>query len=291
MNTHQKIVTLVVSTILIGFVALLAFLLRDQSIAMLEPKGLIALKERDLMVNTIGLMLIVVIPVFILLAAFSWRYRASNVTATYRPNWEHNKIDEVIWWSIPILIIAMLSVVSWKSTHELDPWRPLASEVKPLTVQVVALDWKWLFIYPEQGVATVNFVEFPEQTPVQFVITSDAPMNSFAIPHLGGQIYAMSGARTEINLIANESGEFPGMSANFSGRGFAGMKFVAKAVPQAEFDAWVQETKQGSGVLNQGTYEALAKPSENNPVTSYAAVEGSIFDNVIMKYMMPAHSM
>ena len=163
--------------------------------------------------------------------------------AKHAPDWEHNYIAEYCWWGVPIVIIVILAVTTWKSSHDLNPFKPIESEKKPLAIQVVALHWKWLFIYPEQGIATVNFVQFPEKTPINFEITSDAPMNSFWIPQLGGQIYAMPAMRSKLHLIANEIGSFRGVSANISGKGFAGMTFTAKSSSEEDFDAWVQSGK------------------------------------------------
>jgi len=177
-----------------------------------------------------------------------------------------------------------LGYLTWVSSHHLDPYRPLDSDVKPITIQVVALDWKWLFIYPEQGIATVNKIVFPANTPVNFQITSDSVMNSFFIPALGGQIYAMAGMQTKLHLIANENGEFDGISANYSGAGFTGMKFKAVATSQADFNAWVSEVKSAPKQLDSAEYEALAKPSEKNPVELYSSYKPNLFQVILDKY-------
>ncbi|MDO8603931.1 MAG: ubiquinol oxidase subunit II [bacterium] len=252
-----------------------------------NPKGVIALAEKDLIVTTTLLMLIVVIPVFVLLAAFIWRYRATNTKATYTPDWSGSKILETIWWAIPTAIIIALGIITWKSTHALNPYTPLVSNVPPITIEVVALDWKWLFIYPEQNIATVNFVQFPVGTPVNFKITGDAPMNSFWIPQLGGQIYAMAGMNTKLHLMASEAGEYAGLSANYSGAGFSGMKFTAKASTQEEFDAWVETVRQSPITLSLSEYDELAQKSRNNPVTYYSSAEENLYGKIIMKYMEP----
>lgn len=187
-------------------------------------------------------------------------------------------------WIIPILIIIALGYVTYHSTHKLDPYRPLDSDVKPIQIDVVALDWKWLFIYPEQGIATVNKIVFPANTPVNFRVTSDAVMNSFFIPGLGGQIYAMAGMTTKLHLIANENGEFDGISANYSGAGFTGMKFKATATSQEDFDKWVAEVKQSPKKLDKAEYDALAKPSENNPVALYSEASPEQFQLIVDKY-------
>lgn len=259
---------------------------RHLDIAVLAPAGVVAAKERDLMIAATLLTLIVVIPVFVLLIYIIYTYREGNTEAKYEPEWTNRNL-EFVWWGIPFAIITALGVIIWQSSHSLDPYKPLASDVKPLTVQVVALQWKWLFIYPEQNIATVNYVEFPEDRPVNFQITSDAPMNSFWIPKLGGQIYAMSGMNTALSLMADEPGVYQGSSANLSGKGFAGMKFDAKAVTAADFDAWVASVRQSPQALDRAGYLKLAAPSENVPPTDYSSTEFALYDKIIASYMAP----
>jgi cytochrome o ubiquinol oxidase subunit 2 len=253
----------------------------------LNPAGIIGIEERDLMIDATLLMLIVVIPVLVMTFMICLKYRASNKRAIYSPYWDYSFLAESVWWGFPCVIIIVLSVITWRSSHTLDPFRPLKTGIKPLEIQVVALQWKWLFIYPEQKIATVNYFHFPENTPINFEITSDAPMNSFWIPQLGGQIYAMPGMRTKLHLIADEPGTFRGSSANLSGEGFAGMKFMATSNTQADFDAWVQSVQQADKSLDQGEYKQLLKPSENNPEASFILKEKDLFEQIIMKYMMP----
>jgi cytochrome o ubiquinol oxidase subunit 2 len=267
--------------------ALIAMYVSSHSIAMFDPKGAIGEKERDLIITACLLMLIVVVPVFVLTLAFAWIYREGNPKAAHHPDWEHNYIAEYCWWGVPVFIIAILAVITWKSSHELNPFKPIVSDKKTMTIQAVALEWKWLFIYPEERIATINFVQFPEKTPVRFEITSDAPMNSFWIPQLGGQIYAMPAMRSTLYLIANEEGDFRGCSANISGAGFAGMKFMAKSSSVEEFGQWVQSVKQSSKSLNLDEYQLLLKPTEYVPVSYYANVQEGLFDQIIMKYMHP----
>lgn len=283
----KKIMRAVLVVTLLSFVGFLFFYTSSHNMGVFNPKGIIAFAERDLIVTAVLLMLIVVIPVFILLAVFAWRYRASNTRAKYTPDWHNNEILEIVWWTIPTLIIITLGTITWKSSHELDPFKPLVSNVPPVSIQVVALDWKWLFIYPEQGIATVNFVQFPKDTPVNFSITADAPMNSFWIPQLAGQIYAMAGMGTKLHLMASEEGEYAGLSSNYSGAGFSGMKFVAKASSQEEFDTWVNMVRQAPASLSEYEYRELAKKSRNNPVTYYSSVKEGLYDSIIMKYMGP----
>ncbi len=285
---NKKFKVAIITLVLLGIVAGTVLFFCTQNIAVLNPKGMIAIKQRHLLITATWLMLIVVIPVIILTMAFAWKYRASNKSAKYTPNWEHNYIAECLWWGIPCVIIVVLGVITWKSSHDLDPFKPIDTGKKPLTVQVIALQWKWLFIYPEQGIATVNFVQFPEQTPINFEITADAPMNSFWIPQLGGQIYAMPAMRTKLHLIASEVGTFRGSSANISGTGFAGMVFSAKATTEEEFTQWVQSVGQSPNRMTLDTYNELVKPSEYNPVASYVLVDGDLFEQVLRKYYAPA---
>lgn len=280
-----KIVLVVL--LLLGATALTMLYIANNTIDVLEPKGMIGDKERELIVTASLLMMIVVVPVFILTLVFAWRYRGTNKQARHAPDWEHNYIAEYCWWGVPIIIIVILAIVTYKSSHELNPFRPIQPEKKAIAIQVVSLDWKWLFIYPEQGIATVNFVQFPENTPISFEITSDAPMNSFWIPQLGGQIYSMPAMRSKLHLIANEPGRFRGVSANISGKGFAGMKFVAVASTDQEFLQWTQEVKQSPKHLDWESYNLLVQPTEYHPVEYYQLNMPDLFDRILMKYMAP----
>ena len=259
-------------------------LLGGCNMTLLDPVGQIGVDEKNLIITATLLMLLVVVPVILMTLVFAWTYRASNKNATYAPKWSHSTKIEVVIWTVPILIIIALGVITYKSTHALDPYRPIESDVKPVTIEVVAMDWKWLFIYPEQGIATVNKIVFPANTPVNFRITSDTVMNSFFIPGLGGQIYAMAGMQTKLHLIANKNAELDGISANYSGAGFTGMKFKAIATSQADFDAWVSEVKASPKQLDTAEYEALTKPSQNNPVELYSSVKPNLFQTIIDKY-------
>src|SRR3569623_1035631 len=253
------------------------------SLILLFPQGTIALAERNLMLQALMFMLVVAVPVSGLIFFFACHYRAGNTTAKYTPDWAHSNLEELIWWAIPHEIDLILGALTWVSTHELDPRRALSSD-KPLVVEVEALDWKWLFIYPEQIIATLNYVEFPAGRPVEFRITADAPMNSFWIPSLGGQIYAMTGMVNELNLEAPEPGRFDGRSANYSGPGFKDMQFVAQADTQEDFDAWVKSVQGKYPELNDEAYATLAKPATSTP-TSFGSVKGDIFARILGKYM------
>lgn len=272
----------------VGLASFLVVFISSHNMGVFNPKGIMALAERNLIVTATLMMLVVVVPVFILLAVFAWRYRASNTKAKYTPDWQSNTTLEIIWWTIPTIIIIALGTITWRSSHTLDPFKPLESNIPPITIEVVALDWKWLFIYPEQNIASVNFVQFPKDTPVNFKITADAPMNSFWIPQLAGQIYAMAGMDTKLHVMATEVGEYRGLSSNYSGAGFSGMKFVAKASSREEFDQWVGQVRQSPNTLNFNEYDRLREKSRNNPVSYYSSVEDSLYGKIIMKYMVPS---
>jgi len=262
------------------------------NVAVMQPAGPVAAAERNLIVLTTLLCAIVVIPVFVLLFFFAWKYRAGSpaAEAEHHPNWDHDSVlAEVFWWLVPGVIIAILGIISVSSSNALDPYKPLQSNTPAITVDVIALDWKWLFIYPGQGIASVNLEEFPLDTPVHFYLTADAPMNSFWIPQLAGQIMVMPGMTTQLNLAASRTGDFNGSSANISGQGFAGMSFVARSVTQDEFDAWVASAKTSRTPLTPATYAALAEPSEYAPVAYYSPIN-DVFDATIMKYMGPDNS-
>jgi cytochrome o ubiquinol oxidase subunit 2 len=269
-----------------SFVAIgLASLLSGCSnLDLLNPKGSVGVAERDLIATSTWAMLIVVIPVILMTLFFAWRYRASNTSAEYRPDWSHSTAIEVVVWVVPTLIILFLGVLTWKSTHELDPYRPLESQVKPINVEVVSLDWKWLFIYPDLGIATVNQVAFPVGTPVNFNITSDSVMNSFFIPQLGSQIYAMAGMQTRLHLIADDAGNYAGLSANFSGNGFSDMKFRALAESPADFDKWVAQVRASTDHLDMNRYNTLTQPGGKVPVTYFSSVDPKLFENIVAKY-------
>lgn len=217
-------------------------------------------------------MLIVVVPVVILAIFIAWHYRQSSTSASYTPNWEHSKMEELIWWSIPFEIVLVLSALTWTSTHQLDPARVLPSNEPPLTVQVVALPWKWLFIYPEEGIASVNELALPVNRSIEFQITGDAPMNSFWIPALGGQMYAMAGMTTILHLIANTPGNYVGRSANYSGEGFAHMQFAVHTMSETQYKTWIQSVQKSPNGLTPETYTILRKPSDDEAVRYYGRV-------------------
>jgi cytochrome o ubiquinol oxidase subunit 2 len=274
----------------LGFLFISVVYLGKVNIAVLQPAGVVGEKERNLIYISLLLAIIVVVPVFIMLFMFSWKYREGNTKAKYQPDFDSNRKLEAIWWGVPFTIIFILSVITWNSSHDLDPLKQISSSAKPLNVQVVALQWKWLFIYPELDIASVNFMQMPVNTPVNFEITSDAPMNSFWIPQLGGQIYAMSGMTTHLHLMAGKSGDFDGRSANISGKGFSKMTFTARASSNENFNDWVGKVKIANNQLNLNSYNELAKPSENNQVKYYSSVNSQLYDGIVSKYLAPKNT-
>lgn len=249
----------------------------------LNPQGLVAHNELVLMIQATALMLVIMVPVYVLIIFFAWYYRAGNTKAKYVPNWQHAKLDELVWWAVPFEIILILGALTWTSTHQLDPRQPLPISGEPVVIEVVALPWKWLFIYPHEHIATVNYVAFPKDRPIQFHITADAPMNSFWIPELGGQIYAMTGMVTTLTLTSDQVGIYRGMSANYSGVGFADMKFNAESMNEDNFDLWVTQTHASSGYLEKGAYQSLAAPGTST-VMNFGEVSPMLFDDIVQKF-------
>ncbi|HEX4740539.1 MAG TPA: ubiquinol oxidase subunit II [Caulobacteraceae bacterium] len=252
---------------------------------LLEPAGDIGAQERTLILLSLGIMLCVVIPVIILTLVFAWRYRASNTRATYAPNWSHSNAIEAVVWSIPCVIVLFLAVLIWKTTHTLDPYRPLNSEVKPVRVEVVAMNWKWLFIYPDYGIAAVNQLPIPTNTPINFQLTSDGIMNSFFIPQLGSQVYAMAGMQTQLHLIANKTGSYAGMSSAFSGPGFSDMHFQAIAMSPDRFAAWTRQAASAPAALDGPGLALLERPSIKVPPATYGRVAPGLFEGVVDQFM------
>jgi cytochrome o ubiquinol oxidase subunit 2 len=251
----------------------------------LDPQGPIASAERLILINSTAIMLVVVVPVIVATLAFAWWYRSSNARASRSWDDAYEGRIEFVVWSIPVLTVILLSGVIWIGSHQLDPRAPIPGNSQPLRVDVVALDWKWLFIYPDQGVAAVNQLVIPAGTPVQFRLTSATVMNSFFVPHLGSQIYTMGGMTTHLSLLADTPGEYPGLSANFSGDGFSRMRFIVKSVPAGDFNAWLEQVRGAGSALDDAGYAELAKPSKGVPPTTYRSVEPKLFERVIDRTM------
>lgn len=280
--------------IIVGAMLLMAVLLLSgcsESAMVLDPRGPIAAAQKDLIYIATALCAIVIVPVLVMTGVIVWRYRdTKNRQAKYSPEWEHNTKLEVTWWGVPILVIVALAIVTVIYTYKLEPSKPLKSEVKPLEIQVVSLDWKWLFIYPEQNIATVNYVKFPEDRPIKFRLTSDAPMNSFWIPQLGGQVYTMSGMAMTLHLQADEPGVYFGSGANFSGEHFGDMSFDATALTTGQFDEWVKQIQSGTGSLSDDVYNELSKPSVIQGEQQYSSVANQLFERTVRKYATNHHS-
>jgi cytochrome o ubiquinol oxidase subunit II len=247
----------------------------------LDPQGPIASAQRLLLFNSTAIMLVVVIPVIVATLVFAWWYRSSNTRANRSTDESYEGRLEFVVWSIPALTVILLGGVIWISSHQLDPRAPIPGNGDPLRVDVVALDWKWLFIYPDQTVAAVNQLVIPAGTPVKFRLTSATVMNSFFVPQLGSQIYTMGGMTTHLNLLADKPGEYPGFSANFSGDGFSWMRFVVKSVPAGDFNAWLEQARGTGSDLDDASYAELAKPSQNVPPTTYRSVEPKLFERIL----------
>ena len=260
---------------------------KEHFIGLLNPKGVIAYQQRKLFFDTLALMLIVVLPVIIMSITFVYHYQASHKIRDYKPNWGHNVYLEILWWGIPCVIILILAIMTWKKTHELDPYQPIAGHnEKPLLVQVIALPWKWLFIYPEQQIATVNYLEIPLGQQVEYWITADnVPMSAFFIPQLGSQIYAMAGMRTRLHLLASEPGVYDGLNTQYNGNGFSDMHFEVHVVEPKELQKWFGQAKKSPNALTDTVYNQLLSPSMADKPTLFSGIEKDLFDKVIMVYM------
>lgn len=260
------------------------------SAVVLRPSGDIAWQQRDLILASTVLMLLIVVPVIVLTLVFAWHYRQSNTKAHYDPHFHHSTGLELVIWSAPLLIIIALGAMTWITTHTLDPFRklnriaaahPVAAGVKPLRVQAVALDWKWLFIYPDYGIATVNELAAPVDVPINFQITSVTVMNAFFVPALAGMVYAMPAMETQLHAVINQPGDYQGMSANYSGAGFSDMHFHFYGMNGADFDAWVQKARDAGASLGRGDYLSLEKPSQRDPVRRYGSVAPGLYDAIL----------
>lgn len=262
----------------------------------LHPAGDVAAQQRDLLLQSTALMLIVIVPVMALTILFAWRYRRSNKAARYEPDWDHSVQLELVIWGVPLLIIICLGALTWVGTHLLDPYRPVgrisaaqpvAPQAAPLVVQAVALDWKWLFLYPQYGIAVVNELAAPVDRPIAFQITASSVMNSFYIPALAGQVYAMPGMETKLHAVINKVGQYEGFSANYSGAGFSGMRFKFHGLAADAFDAWVERNRKAGGTLDRAQYLLLERPSENVPVRVFGKVDETLYDAILNMCVQP----
>jgi len=286
MNTLPRLIPLL----------LMALSLTGCDWVLMNPSGDIAWQQRDLLIFATLLMLIIIIPVMVLTLWFAWKYRASNRKAEYAPDWHHSTRLEIMIWSAPLAIILILGTVTWITTHTLDPYRPLdridagrplAAGVKPLEVEVVALDWKWLFLYPEYGIASVNELAAPIDVPIRFKLTSSSMMNSFFIPALAGQVYAMPGMETRLNAVINQEGIYKGFSANYSGDGFSHMHFKFHGLSEQGFNQWVEKARQGGTPFGRDEYLTLEKPSEREPVQYFSSVDPDLYNAILNMCVAP----
>lgn len=275
----------------VGFIAffiavvVIVLVLKSDSALITHPEGIIASQQLDLMMTNIFLMLIIIIPTYLVLFWVLWL--AKKKDAKHDPEHSFGLMGEILQWTLPAIIVTIMAFITWHATHELDPYQPIQSEVKPLHIQVVALDWKWLFIYPEQGIATVNYVQFPAMTPIKLSLSADgSPMNSFWIPQLSGQIYSMTGMITPLHLMADRPGVYSGRAAEINGEGYAYMTFVAKSTSTKDFEDWVDEVKKSTLSLNDTAYEKLLDRSVNHPIELFSSVEGGLFHKIVEKNMM-----
>jgi cytochrome o ubiquinol oxidase subunit 2 len=279
----KKIIRLIfVGIMLLGTV--LIFTGCDQ-LLLFNPKGPVGDSERSLIIISFVLMLIVVIPVFIMAFWFSLKYRASNTRATYAPKWDYSAVIDWVIWLVPVLIVTVLAYLAWSSTFSLDPYKSIHSENKPLRIEVVSMDWNWLFIYPDKDIAVVNELVLPSGVPVNFRLTSATVMTSFFIPQLGSQIYAMAGMQTRLHLLADEPGTYTGQNQEFSGDGYADMHFQVKVTSSEQFEEWVKKVKQSPDKLDLVRYEKLSRPTNGGLNIQFGSVRPGLFEHIMSEYM------
>lgn len=275
--------------ILVGLLGII-FVITNENTLVFHPKGIVAHNQLKLIITNIILMMLILVPTTVLLFVIVWKYCIKNKNRSYDPHHSFGPKGELLMWLLPSIIVAVMAAITWKATHKLDPYKPLESDVKPLKVQVVALNWKWLFIYPEQEIATLNYFYFPEKTPVHLNLAADhSPMNSFWIPQLSGQIYSMAGMTTQLHLMADGPGEYAGRAVEINGEGYADMTFLAKSVPEKDFETWVEKVKQSTHQLTEESYNQLTKPAVNKEVILFSKVQKDLFHKIVHKYMYPTH--
>ncbi|MGQ0444750.1 MAG: ubiquinol oxidase subunit II [Beijerinckiaceae bacterium] len=255
--------------------------------AILDPQGPVGLAQKAILIDSLVIMIAIVLPTIAATLAFAWWFRESNARATYLPDWAYSGRIELIVWSIPVMVIMLLGGVTWIGSHDLDPAKPLTSARPPLEVQVVSMDWKWLFIYPAQGVASVNRLVVPAGTPIHFSLTSASVMNAFFIPQLGSMIYTMNGMTTQLNLQADAPGTLRGLSSQFSGDGFSNMHFEALALPVERFNAWIEATRNTGPTLDPETYASLARQSMNTPPFTFRSAAPGLFQQIVTQKLPP----
>lgn len=282
----NKLIPILAAIILAAtFNAAMVALSRDVDIPLLDPKGFVANEQHWLLITSTLIMLAFGVPVILTLYFFTWKYREDNPNTAYSPERNSSKAMLIFAWGGPFIIVAILASLLVPATHRLEPQKPIAADKDQLTVQVVSMNWKWLFIYPEQDIATVNFAQIPVDTPIRFELTADeAPMSSFWVPHLAGMLYTMTGHVNPLHLVADTVGDYPGASAEINGNGFAGMKFTTRVSTEADFEAWVNEVKQSPSQLDDATYKELLRPSQYDNPVFYASTTPNLYDNIVSKY-------
>lgn len=277
----------------------LAMMLGGCNLVLLNPAGDIARQQRDLMIASVVLMLLIIVPVLVITGVIAWRYRASNKDAAFEPDWDHSTSLELVVWAAPLLIIIALGAMTWIGTHQLDPYRPLSridhgrsapAEAQPLEVEVVSLDWKWLFFYPQYGIATVNELAAPVDRPITFKLTSSNMMNSFFVPSLAGQVYTMPGMQTMLHAVINKPGDFDGFSANYSGHGFTDMRFRFLGQSAQDFSQWVAKVRASGVTLDRGTFNQLQQPTRAEPVHYYGHFSADLFQNILNRCVDPGQT-
>lgn len=279
-------------SVLLGVIGVALVLASDHAVVF-HPKGIIARDILELILFNTFLMLLIILPTYILLFAVVWKFCIKKEIIHNNPNDSAGAGPFAVWmmWTLPSIIVVVMAIVTWKATHQLNPYKPIHSENEPLTVQVIALNWKWLFIYPELGIAALNTLHIPERTPIHLKLTADAaPMNSFWIPQLSGQIYSMTGMTTQLNIMADKTGEYVGRGAEINGEGYSGMTFLTKSTNQKKFEEWVEQVKQSQQHLDDDTYRQLVQPAINQSIILFSNVKKNLFDEVIQQYMYPKES-
>ncbi len=266
------------SSVLLGLSPLLG--------GVLDPQGPAASGNAQILLNAVAIMMAIVAPTIVATMVFGWWFRASNKRATYLPNWDYSGRLELIVWGIPLLVVLFLSGVTWIGSHDLDPARPIASPTRPIEVRVVSLDWKWLFIYPEEGVASVNEIALPAGRPAHFSLTSGTVMNGFFVPQLGGMIATMNGMVTQLNLQADRPGDYYGQSTQFSGGGFSDMHFLLRALPPTSFAQWVEDARKSTKILDEDAYLAMAREKAAAPRALYGSIDKALFENIAARRLL-----
>jgi cytochrome o ubiquinol oxidase subunit 2 len=286
-QVHSNLYTWYMRRLALGAALGGAAILAGCSTELMNPEGPVGEAEKTILLDAFAIMLVIVVPTILVTLAFAWWFRASNDRANFQPTFTYSGRIELVTWSIPILVVLFLGGLTWVGSHQLDPARPLKSSVPEVNVQVVSLDWKWLFIYPDKGIASVNELVVPAGTPIHLKLTSASVMNTFFVPQLGGMIYTMNGMSDDLYLQADRPGDFAGRSAHFSGDGFSDMHFVAHALAPAQFAAWASKTRGAGPVLDETAYASLARQSTNVAPFTYRQVSAGLFDHIVRQRVAP----